>query len=59
MGSVEWNKKEELVAEQALKHLKVCLFVCVLAIIILAIVMVFITVVTGMKVPRTTEVTQY
>ena len=23
MGSVEWNKKEELVAEQALKHLKV------------------------------------
>ena len=24
MGSVEWNKKEELVAEQALKHLKVC-----------------------------------
>ena len=24
MASVEWNKKEELVAEQALKHLKVC-----------------------------------
>ena len=23
MDSVEWNKKEELVAEQALKHLKV------------------------------------
>lgn len=23
MASVEWNKKEELVAEQALKHLKV------------------------------------
>ncbi len=23
MNSVEWNKKEELVAEQALKHLKV------------------------------------
>lgn len=23
MSSVEWNKKEELVAEQALKHLKV------------------------------------
>lgn len=23
MGSVEWNKKEELVAEQALKHLKI------------------------------------
>jgi len=22
MGSVEWNKKEELVAEQAFKHLK-------------------------------------
>lgn len=25
MSSVEWNKKEELVAEQALKHLKVSL----------------------------------
>lgn len=25
MDSVEWNKKEELVAEQALKHLKVIL----------------------------------
>ena len=25
MASVEWNKKEELVAEQALKHLKVSL----------------------------------
>lgn len=25
MNAVEWNKKEELVAEQALKHLKVCL----------------------------------
>jgi len=24
MNAVEWNKKEELVAEQALKHLKVC-----------------------------------
>ena len=23
MNAVEWNKKEELVAEQALKHLKV------------------------------------
>ena len=23
MASVEWNKKEELVADQALKHLKV------------------------------------
>ena len=23
MGAVDWNKKEELVAEQALKHLKV------------------------------------
>ena len=23
MASVEWNKKEELVAEQALKHLKI------------------------------------
>ena len=23
MSSVEWNKKEEFVAEQALKHLKV------------------------------------
>jgi hypothetical protein len=22
MGTVEWNKKEDLVAEQALKHLK-------------------------------------
>ena len=30
MGSVEWNKKEELVAEQALKHLKVCILVAVL-----------------------------
>ena len=30
MNSVEWNKKEELVAEQALKHLKVmCVCVCV------------------------------
>ena len=25
MASVEWNKKEELVADQALKHLKVFL----------------------------------
>ena len=25
MASVEWNKKEELVADQALKHLKVIL----------------------------------
>lgn len=24
MNAVEWNKKEELVTEQALKHLKVC-----------------------------------
>lgn len=24
MSTVEWNKKEELVAEQAIKHLKVC-----------------------------------
>lgn len=24
MRSVEWNKKEELVAEQAMKYLKVC-----------------------------------
>ena len=24
MRSVEWNKKEDLVAEQALRHLKVC-----------------------------------
>lgn len=24
MSSVEWNKKEELVTEQAIKHLKVC-----------------------------------
>ena len=29
MGSVEWNKKEELVAEQALKHLKVRRLQCV------------------------------
>ena len=36
MGSVEWNKKEELVAEQALKHLKVrCTTFCVLAIIVI------------------------
>lgn len=27
MNAVEWNKKEELVAEQALKHLKVCAWV--------------------------------
>lgn len=27
MNAVEWNKKEELVAEQALKHLKVCTWV--------------------------------
>ena len=24
MSCVEWNKKEELVTEQAIKHLKVC-----------------------------------
>ena len=30
MRNVEWNKKEELVAEQALRYLKVCCyFVCV------------------------------
>lgn len=29
MSSVEWNKKEELVTEQAIKHLKVCsFFIC-------------------------------
>ena len=28
MASVEWNKKEELVAEQALRHLKVNLQLC-------------------------------
>jgi hypothetical protein len=27
MAAVEWNKKEELVAEQALKHIKVVQFV--------------------------------
>lgn len=27
MNAVEWNKKEELVAEQALKHLKVQVFI--------------------------------
>jgi hypothetical protein len=26
MAAVEWNKKEELVAEQALKHIKVIFF---------------------------------
>lgn len=31
MAGVEWNKKEELVAEQALKHIKVlklCYMIC-------------------------------
>lgn len=28
MSSVEWNKKEELVAEQAIKHLKVTPSIC-------------------------------
>jgi hypothetical protein len=28
MQEVEWNKKEELVAEQALRHLKVCIIKC-------------------------------
>lgn len=30
MNAVEWNKKEELVAEQALKHLKVGTCMCLL-----------------------------
>lgn len=28
MSSVEWNKKEELVTEQAIKHLKVTYLLC-------------------------------